>query len=664
MIDDAPVLHEIGDLTAEWLEPVLDAGPIAGISTRAVGTGQMSESHRVAIEYAEGADAGPASVVVKLAATDPTSRSTGVGLGVYEREIRFYRELAPRIGGPLAECHAALFEPQDGWFTLVLEDVAPAVQGDQIAGCDVDDARLAMRELAKIHAPVFADSQLGATPWLNQETPLDQAMLGQLLPAFFERYEGEIAPEHRVVCERFVASLDGWLADRRPPLGLVHGDYRLDNMLFGTHDAPRRFVIVDWQTVSWGPVMTDAAYFLGAALSVEDRRAHEEALVREYYDGLLELGVRGFSWEDCWAGYRRESFLGVLMVVAPAMIVQRTERGDRMFMTALARYAQQILDLEALDALPEPGSGRPAALRPEASDEAAHDPGQEKLWNESWYFDVVSQDEATGAYVRLGLYPNQEVAWITAFVCGPERPTVAVIDFEAPLPEGDHLAVESGPIKVALECEEPLERFRVSLDAVGEAHADPAALLRGEAGDSVPVSLDLTWETEGAPYAYRVATRYEIPCRVSGRIRLGDDEIEVEGPGQRDHSWGTRDWWSADWMWSAGRLDDGTRFHGVEFRLPDSPRLGVGYLQPPDGGVEELDRVTADEMVGDDGLTTAATIGLGQDLTLEVEPRAFGPLRLVAPDGRATSFPRAMCRVRANDGRTGVAWLEWNLNRG
>ena len=49
----------------------------------------------------------------------------------YEREIRFYRELAPRIGGPLAQCHAALFEPQEGWFTLVLEDVAPAVQGDR-----------------------------------------------------------------------------------------------------------------------------------------------------------------------------------------------------------------------------------------------------------------------------------------------------------------------------------------------------------------------------------------------------------------------------------------------------------------------------------------------------------------------------------------------------
>ncbi len=87
--------------------------------------------------------------------------------------------------------------------------------------------------------------------------------------------------------------------------GLVHGDYRLDNMLFGAQDAPRRFVAVDWQTVGWGPVMTDASYFLGSSLTVEDRRANEEALVREYYDALHAHGVRGFDWEQCWLGYRR-----------------------------------------------------------------------------------------------------------------------------------------------------------------------------------------------------------------------------------------------------------------------------------------------------------------------------------------------------------------------
>src|SRR5437764_7572 len=72
-------------------------------------------------------------------------------------------------------------------------------------------------------------------------------------------------------------------------------------------------------------------------------------------------------------------------------------------------------------------------------------------------------------------------------------------------------------------------------------------------------------------------------------------------------------------------------------------------------------RFTASEEIAPDDLITAAQTGYG-DLTLQIEPLAFGPLRLEAPDGRISLFPRAMCRVRADDGRTGVAWVEWNRN--
>ncbi len=656
-----PVLRQPGELTAEWLSEALGCGPVDGFDVEPIGTGQMSESARVRIDYGSDADAGPATVVLKTASADETSRATGVGLGAYEREVSFYRELAPRIGGPLAECHVAVIDPADGWFTLLLEDVAPAVQGDQIAGCSIAQAHLAVHELAKLHAPLFADSQLGATPWLNQPSPLNQALLTQLLPAFLERYDGRVTAEHERVCTRLVESLDGWIADRRPPLGLVHGDYRLDNMLFGAEDAPRRFVTVDWQTVSWGPVMTDLAYFLGGSLQASDRRSAEAELVREYYDALHAHGVRGYSWEDCWEDYRRQAFLGIVMTVAPAMIVERTERGDEMFLTCLARYADQVLDIESLDLLPAPGTGRPPALRPEPAEEGRHVPGPEQLWNESWYFDAVSSDECLGVYARLGLYPNMGVAWVTAFVCGPGRPTLAVIDFAAPLPAGDELSVQTQALHLEQVCESALERYRVRLEARGEEHADPAALLRGESGPAADVGFDLVWETLGEPYSYRVATRYEIPCRVSGTVTVAGQTLELDGVGQRDHSWGTRDWWSADWMWSAGHLQDGTRLHGVEFRLPNAPALGVGYVQPAEGGVLELDSVRASEEVAANGLIDRARIAYG-DLDVEVEPLAFGPLRLEAPDGRVAYFPRAMCRLLAADGRRGTGWVEWNRN--
>ncbi len=659
---EAEVLRTVDELTAEWLASALGVRAVASFETEPVGTGQMSDSHRVRLTYASGEEPGPASVVLKTAASDPTSRGTGVSLGVYEREIRFYRELAPRIGGPLAGCYVAAIDPADGWFTLLLEDVAPAVQGDQIEGCGVEQAMLAMDELARLHAPVFSDPELGATPWLNQESPLNQAVMEQLLPVFFERYGELVAPEHREVCERLVASLDSWVADRRAPLGLVHGDYRLDNMLFGAGGSSRPLVVVDWQTVGWGPVMTDAAYFIGGALLLEDRRASEERLVRRYHDALQANGIRGFSWEECWTGYRRGCFLGLLMVLAPAVIVQRTERGDRMFLAQLERFAQQVLDLGALDELPAPGSGRPAPLRPEPADEGRHTPGPEELWNESWYFDVSSEDGSVGFYTRLGLYPNLGVSWITGCLCGSARPTVMLLDYAAPLPANETLEVQGEQVRIELAPERELERFTVRMQGTGASHSDPAAVLRGERGEPVPIELELSWETLGEPYAYRLTTRYEIPCRVSGALTVGGERIELTGLGQRDHSWGARDWWSADWMWSAGHLQDGTRFHGVEFRIPGSPRIGAGYLQPPEGGVEEISSVTSREQVAADGLVTHDAVAYGP-LALDVRPSAYGPLRLEATDGRVTWFVRAMCRVGAEDGRQGVGWFEWNLNQ-
>ena len=659
MAAELQVLQTPDQLTAQWLAAALDSGPIESLTLAPVGTGQMSETTRVRIAYAGGVP-GPASVVLKTASTDEGSRATGVGLGIYEREVRFYRELAPRIGGPLADCHFAA-AGGDGSFTIVLEDLEPATQGDQITGCSVEQAGVAMRSLARLHAPVFADPQLGATPWLNQGSVLTQALVAQLLDGFVERHGERVGEEHLEVCRRFVASLDGWAQEQRPPLGLVHGDYRLDNMLFGEQNAPRAFAVVDWQTVGWGQVMTDASYFLGGSLTLEDRRAHELQLLHEYHDALQEHGVRGFGWEECWEGYRRQAFLGVLMTVAPAMLVQRTERGDEMFLVTLARYAQQVLDLEALELLPEPGSGRPPALRPQGEDEAPHEPGSEELWNESWYFDAVSADGRLGVYTRLGLYPNLGVSWMTTFVCGPDRPTLALIDFAAPLPEGGHLSLSSEQLRAEHICIEPLESFEVRLQGSAESFQDAAAILRGEHGEELELALALRWDTTGEPYAYRATTRYEIPCRVSGTVRCGEETIEFAGVGQRDHSWGVRDWWSAEWMWSAAHLEDGTHLHGVEFRLPGAPPVGVGYSQPPDGGVVELDLVRAQEQPTAEGLIAQASIAFGE-LEVDVRPLAFGPLLLTSPDGRTSQFPRAMCSVRTADGRDGVAWVEWNRN--
>ena len=70
------VVERPGDLTAEWLTAAIGAGTVAGFTVERIGTGQMSECYRIGLTYDAGED-GPATVVLKVAATDPMSRQTG-----------------------------------------------------------------------------------------------------------------------------------------------------------------------------------------------------------------------------------------------------------------------------------------------------------------------------------------------------------------------------------------------------------------------------------------------------------------------------------------------------------------------------------------------------------------------------------------------------------
>ncbi len=117
---NAGIIEEPGDLTASWLTEKIGAGDVTEFTVERIGTGQMSECYRVQLTYA--VPGGPSSVVLKVAATDPMSRQTGQALGLYEREVRFYAEVAPRLGGPIAPCYHAAVDAQTGAFDLLLGD--------------------------------------------------------------------------------------------------------------------------------------------------------------------------------------------------------------------------------------------------------------------------------------------------------------------------------------------------------------------------------------------------------------------------------------------------------------------------------------------------------------------------------------------------------------
>ncbi len=341
----------VDTLTDPWWSEVFGTAVRASDPTR-IGDGLVGMNLRFELD----GDGVPASVVVKLASTDPTSRATGIALRNYEREVRFYREIASTVDIRVPRCHHADWNQATGDFVIVLEDMAPAEQGNQITGCSLDHARLAVDELARLHGPRWNDATLREIDWLGRrETADDSAQLvgiyravqAGFLETFGDALRGVAGDTGVAMVDELGQKLPGYVAAKSEPYTVTHGDYRLDNMLFGTSAGGAACAVVDWQTPGHGNGISDLAYFIGAGLLPDDRRRHEWDLVEQYCVGVESYGHvldRGWVREH----YRRESLSGLVMAVVASQIVQRTDRGDQMFAAMATRHVLQALDHDSL----------------------------------------------------------------------------------------------------------------------------------------------------------------------------------------------------------------------------------------------------------------------------------------------------------------------------
>jgi hypothetical protein len=332
------------DITAEWLTSVLRAD-VRAVEIERIGTGQTGANYRVHLD----ADGLPPTLVAKTAAGDRAARER-VSQG-YRSEVGFYAVLRDLVQIRTPRCWHAEISDDNCTFVLLLDDLAPARPGVQADGCTIDQARDAVRNLAGLHAPLWNDARLFEhRDFLGAMTGDRAEFLGGITQraadVFCDRYADELGDDAATL--RASAALTGrWVGIATGAVALLHGDYRLDNLMFP--EAGEGVYAVDWQTLTVAPPGRDLGYFLATSLLVDDRRAHQDMLVDGYVAELDRLGV-ALSREQCDTEVR----LGVLqapmitMIGAAYATAERSAGADTMFLAMATRAAAALRDLDSL----------------------------------------------------------------------------------------------------------------------------------------------------------------------------------------------------------------------------------------------------------------------------------------------------------------------------
>jgi hypothetical protein len=313
------------ELTADWLASVMggqgaELTRIRAFHAELLGgeqgmTGQLA---RLRLRYQDDRPGLPATLIAKFSAAEPGARAMISALGHYEREVRFYESLSSRTPVSTPHCYFSHLDSETGFALLVLEDLAPARNGNSMAGCSVDEVVRVLVTLARLHAAWWKAVDLANASWLRLRSLLaPEAMIGAFSgawPTFLRKLSIPVTSQ--------ISEMGDWIGQNlhaaatslfdSGPRTLIHNDVQADNLFFA--DADDEVILIDWQMATYARCVIDVAGWIRGQLEPEVRRTSESQLLQLYHDALVASGVQGYTFEQCMADYR------LATVLAPARL--------------------------------------------------------------------------------------------------------------------------------------------------------------------------------------------------------------------------------------------------------------------------------------------------------------------------------------------------------
>lgn len=341
-----PLLPE--EFDPRWVEEIFGApsGSLQSLTHEPVGTGQVCDSFRFTCDW-RGHDA-PATFVAKCPSADETSRGAAAIFHLYDMETGWYRDIAEHCDALCPKSYHAAIADNEQEFVLLLEDMAPAVQGDQLAGASLIQVETTLTEAAALHS-FKPEGGFETYKWLHhaaKNVAFTEQTLTNGYPLFRERFAELLSPDILDVGQQLVDRIASYVGHEPLEQTITHGDMRLDNILF--HADGKIAALVDWQTCSLGNPANDVAYMIGTSFADPAMRKAEEKQLIEAY---LAQRTDAPGFDQFWYEYRRHAFSGFIMAINASLHVEQTDRGDQMFAAMAERPAQMALDLDSLSLL-------------------------------------------------------------------------------------------------------------------------------------------------------------------------------------------------------------------------------------------------------------------------------------------------------------------------
>lgn len=301
--------------TPEFLTEVLqtegylsDSGRVVSVvlSTIGDGTGMMAEIAALSLEYEGGCGSAPTRLVAKFSSQNPTNREISMSYRLNEREARFMSELGSQT--ELRIPNTYYVGNQGDRLLILMEDLSDYEVGSQVVGANLQQSELAIDALVKLHAPFWGRvSDLDWVPHIAEsfhaENMLQFSNIGA--PLMIERFEPVICQTYQNRLTEFLSAIPRLQAMmNQAPVTLCHGDFRMENLLYGVQPDHDGVVVIDWQGPLRARGMNDVALFLAQSTQTPVRRDHEQQLIARYVDGLTALGVPGLEFDAAFEAYR------------------------------------------------------------------------------------------------------------------------------------------------------------------------------------------------------------------------------------------------------------------------------------------------------------------------------------------------------------------------